>query len=208
MKRSIIMFALLSLLQASASAQGMLTAIHSSPPTTVNLTAEGTLDWIHWGYIDGTSVRNRKTKGGIISEVTKIGTREMHTYADNPTAFTWSNGEPAAVVEQTTSGVLISEHGYGFEVSVPADTQKRRLTIYFGVWRTNGQLEATLSDGSAAAYTSKLESQSASAITNAAYTLEYRAAKPGQKLTVRLTNVGQGGNMGFQAATLSQPAAR
>ena len=119
----------------------------------------------------------------------------------NPFSYTWSDGTPN-VTGSTATGVYISGASRGFQITVPADTTPRILTIYVGVYATQGRLVAHPSDSSAADYVDT--SLSSGASVPRAYTFNYQAASAGQTLTVTFTNVGSGGNVNLQAAYLAQ----
>lgn len=186
---------------------GLLTGDVAPPPKEVDLTLDGTADWCHWGYIVGTSILNRNAdaRDGLrIGDLSRFGNAEIHTYASNATGFRWSNGAPAKGVK-TRSGLFIGSHGSGFEFAVPADATPRTLKVYLGVWVGRGRLDASLSDGSAAAYADESLMPKAEEIINGVYTLHYRAASAGQTLKVKWTHTKGGGNIELQAATLGTP---
>jgi len=188
----------------SLAADGELTVTAATPPKVVDFTAEGRVDWAHWGRVAGTTILHRKAvPRPLIGEIVKIGPREVHTFETNPTAFTWSDGAPTAEVKATRSGVFIYGQHAGFQVAVPADPTPRLAKFYCGVWRGQGNLEATLSDGSAAMATAAKVGVDPEAGDNVVFTVRYRAASAGQTLTLKWTNAGNQGNVTVQAVTLS-----
>ncbi|MET0650390.1 MAG: Ig-like domain-containing protein [Pyrinomonadaceae bacterium] len=181
------------------------TALAPSPPSQVNLTNQGTLDWAHWGN-GGPQVFNHKA--GVtqqISNFTRIGTSTTSWLADNLTSFSWTDGTPTATGTNLQYGVFASAVGNGFEFSVPADTSTRTLRVYTGLWSAQGRLEATLSDGSAPTFVDTSLTNS-SASSNGVYTISYRAASAGQTLRIRYTVLtdfaAPFGNVTLEAATL------
>ena len=113
-------------------------------------------------------------------------------------------GAKRASASNTTTGVYLTGSGNGFRLTVPADTTARTLKLYVGLWAAQGRLEASLSDGSAAAFvdTSVINQTDTS---NAVYTLNYQAGSSGQTLTLRWTvnaSFNTFGNVTLQAATL------
>jgi hypothetical protein len=74
------------------------------------------------------------------------------------------------------------------------------LLVYVGGWNSGGKLVAHLSDGSAADFVHA--SFSGSGQYKAVYTLTYRAASAGQRLTVQWTQSSGNGNVTLQAAAL------
>jgi hypothetical protein len=76
--------------------------------------------------------------------------------------------------------------------------------MYVGLWAARGRFEVTLSDNSAPAYLDTTFENSTDTV-NAVYTINYRAASPGQTLTVYWivnTTFSQWGNVTLQGATL------
>ena len=63
--------------------------------------------------------------------------------------FTWTDGTPTGAASNSTTGIYISGQNNGFQIMATADTALRTLKVYVGAWRTQGQFQAHLSDGSA-----------------------------------------------------------
>jgi hypothetical protein len=157
-----------------------------TPPTPVNLTSGGTLDWTHWGHL-GADVFDHKV--GVVQQIsnyTLVGTSQVFWFNNNPTGFTWTDGTPHLTVTNGTTGVFTIGIGTGFQVTVPADTNLKTLRIYLGAWSARGRFEASLSDGSAPIFLdTALINQSAT--TNAVYTIGFAAGSAGQTLTIKYT---------------------
>jgi hypothetical protein len=190
------------------SGAGMLNGSVAIPPGGVDLTAEGTLDWVHWGLTNATNV-NRKFGVPARINMTTIGTNALQRYADNFTGYGWSDGTPTTNASGTQTGVFLFGMTNGFQLSVPADTAPKTLKVYVGLYGGSGKFQAWLSDFSAPAFTDR-------SLTNsydnsyAVYTLDYTAASLGQKLFVRYTADVlfdlDFGNVTLQAASLSGTA--
>ncbi|PYJ02690.1 MAG: hypothetical protein DME25_15515, partial [Verrucomicrobia bacterium] len=175
-------------------------------PSLVDLTAQGTADWTHWGL---TAVSLLDRKANVVQQIgdfTKIGANAVQRYADNYTGYSWIDGTPTASTNDTTTGVFTTGVTNGFELTVPADTTLRTLKVYAGLYRAQGNFQAWLSDFSAASYAAATLSN---AVGNAyaVYTLTYAAASSGQTLTIRYRSKNvfdrDFGNVTLQAATLS-----
>lgn len=174
-------------------------------PRSVNLTTEGTGDWVHWGLATNSSLDRKAGVIPQISNFTKIGTNAVERYADNYTAFSWNDGTPTTADAGTTTGVFTYGSNDGFEISVPADRPTRTLKVYVGLYGAQGNFQAWLSDFSAPAYTDTTLNSLGNGY--AVYRLTYAAASPGQQLIVRyrplkLFDV-DFGNVTLQAATLT-----
>ena len=127
--------------------------------SVVNLTTEGRIDWVHWGLSSETSLDRKAGVEPQISDFIPVDASNgfvfVYQFADNANGYSWSDGTPTASVTNSTTGVwaygtpLI---GSGFQISALADTATRTLKVYVGAFKARGQLEASLSDGSASAY--------------------------------------------------------
>jgi hypothetical protein len=173
---------------------GGLTAAVLTPTTPVNLTTVGTSDWAHWPGYD-----HKATGGSKLSTYTALGSPWVSPYTNDPRTLTWSDGTPTAT-GSNAKGVFLGGTGNGFQVTAPADTTVRVLTIYVGGWNSTGQLTATLSDGSAPAYVSP--PLSGGGQYNGVYQLTYNAASAGRTLTIQWKQTAGTGNVTLQAATL------
>lgn len=188
---------------------GTLSGAMAFPPGIVNLTAEGTADWTHWGLTNANSL-NRKAGVGPQINMVILGTHLPTRFTNNYTSFAWSDGAPVASESGTSTGIYITGFTNGFKITVPADTVSRTLRVYTGLYGAAGTLQAFLSDGSAAAYTdASLDDIYSSRY--AVHTIDYRAASAEQTLTVqyrasRVYDMDYG-NLTFPAVTLQGPVA-
>ena len=186
---------------------GLLSGSLGTPGSTLNLSAEGTTDWAHWGL--GT-VSGFNHKSGVtqqISNYAQIGSVGAGRYTDNLVAYSWNDGTPTSSATNTTEAIFIYEVGNGFQITVPADASQRTLKFYVGTWNAQGTLEASLSDNSAPTYIdSGINNTTGNdGGTVGVYTLNYQAASAGQTLTLRWTvaaSYHSQGNVQLQAATL------
>jgi hypothetical protein len=184
---------------------GSLSVSGTVPPATVDLTAEGSLDWAHWGLTSATSF-NRK--GGVtqqISNYTKIGSGTVKRFPDNLSGYSWTDGTPTATATNTTAGIFIQGVGKGFQITAPADTADRTVKLHVGVWMAQGRLEVSLSDGSVPSFVDTSVNDNAGASVRV-FTISYRAAAAGQQLRIKWTvlqSYSSVGNVTLQAATLA-----
>lgn len=121
----------------------------------VNLTAEGEIDWVHWGLYTDTSLDRKAGVVPSISDFTLLdapaGFAFAYWFGDHASGYTWTDGTPTSAVTNTTTGVwaygtpLI---GSGFQVTAPADTTTRTFKLHVGAYGARGQFVAYLSDGS------------------------------------------------------------
>lgn len=185
---------------------GSLSASVAVPPSTLNLTAEGTADWAHWGLVTNTTYNHKAGVSQQIGNFTKLGNNEVQRYVDNLTGYSWSDGTPTASVPTNShTGVFINGEDNGFALSVPADTTTRTLKVYVGLYGAVGKFQAYLSDFSAQAYVD-MSLENVYESSYAVYTLTYAAASSSKTLRIRyrpkLLYDGEFGNVTLQAATL------
>jgi YD repeat-containing protein len=171
--------------------------------TVVDISAEGTSDWAHYGLNVATDVDR---KNGVTAQIThqKIGGNPLVRLNDATFSQKWSGGTPTATSSGTTSGIYTQSTGNGFQVTVPADTTAKVLRLYVGLWAAQAKMEATLSDGSAPALIDTSFANS-SGVSHALFTINFKAASAGQTLTVKytvLTVFISGGNVTLDSATL------
>jgi hypothetical protein len=173
--------------------------------TSLNLTAEGTSDWAHWGMLNASNFNHKASGGMQISNVVRIGTHPINRLTDNRTTFAWSDGTPVSAVSGTNAALFINGVTNGFRFTVAADRNIRTLRVYAGLYAAQGNFQAWLSDFSGQAYTD-VSFRNASGNSYAVYTVTYAASSPNQRLIVRYTVENlydfDFGNVTLQAATL------
>ena len=172
---------------------------HGDPsPAAVDLSQEGTSDWVHWGRLDAYSV-DRKSGGGQIGRLGIIGAGAVAQDTTSQTRYSWTGGAPTTSISDTATGVSVTGVGSGFRLHVPARAGVSILRVYVGVSGGRGLLTATLGHGARPAYSDRpfLYTRGAS---NVVYTLTYRSAS----ITVDWTLLRDNGNgsVTLQAATL------
>jgi hypothetical protein len=180
-------------LDAPAVTSSLAITVATLGTADVDLAAEGTIDWAHWGYLGATGF-DRKTGGTAISNV---GTAPALSFTGAPFTATWTNGTPHSSVSMTSSGAGIHE-GTTLTFTVAADPTVRTLRFYVGVQDADARLDVTL-DG--ATPQSKLLSDN-NGTTNVCYTITFNAASAGQVLTVSWTDTKDYGGGGSPFAAL------
>lgn len=182
---------------ASTLAGGVLTGSVSSATNSVNLTLEGTADWVHWS--NGSLIR----KSGVtvqLSNYAVSGSGTAQPYSNDPRTVSWSDGTPTATGSDN-SGVYIGPSSNGFSFTAPAGTSTHSLVVHGGGWASSGILRVHLSDGSAPDFVDTTPLASGQFDRN--YTLTYTAASAGQTLTITWQqNGGTSGNVTLSAVAL------
>ncbi len=201
-----------------STAMGALQGSQDAAPASANLTTEGTTDWIEWGDQPAGNTNNDYTgdynrKANVtprISTFNPVGYGTESQAAGGGTVLTWSDGTPTQSGTNNGQGIYVSGNGNnppssgsGFQFKVSADTLTRELRVYVDASKARGRLTASLSDNSGPVYSDDSLSNT-SGTTASVYTLYYRAASPGQTLTVNWETAVDygGGGVTLQAATL------
>jgi len=171
-----------------------------APGGTIDLTAEGALDWRFWG--PPGMVSYKRTAGDKISDYTMVGSGPASTHFRNAVAFSWSDGSPTLAVTGAADSLNVAQTlGSGASFTVPATANAQTLSVYLGGSNDTGLFEATLSDGCVAGY-------SASASNgrndyNVVYRVTFKSAVPGTVLRLRWTMSAGFEAIGLFAATLN-----
>jgi hypothetical protein len=184
---------------------GMLTGAESAPTNSIDLAAEGIVDWAHWGLFTETSFDHKAGVAQQISDYSQIGGGQAYNFSDNFEGYSWIGGTPTASATNSHTGIYAVGLDTGFQITATADTTVRTLRFYVGTFAARGHLQAYLNDFSAAAYVDSAPENLGNG-PSAVYTISYRAASPGSKLVLRYTvaeSFDHFGNVTLQAATLS-----
>ncbi|MEP6662768.1 MAG: Ig-like domain-containing protein [Verrucomicrobiota bacterium] len=212
--RSLLLVAIFIFVETASA--GTLTGTFSpiAAGSNVNLTAEGKLDWVHWGLFSDSSLNRKATVASqirdfTISYNTNLFFGAAYRYNDNYNGYTWLDGTQESSVTNTTTGVY-AVGGFGppdtdgFQIIVPADTTLKTLKVYVGTYAARGHFQATLSDRPTSYSDTTLSNFSNG--PGGVYIIDFAANSAGQTLTIRWTISSKtqvDGNVTLQAATLS-----
>ena len=173
---------------------------------TIDLTAEGSLDWAAWGLSQFTDFDDKAGVTSQISNYIALGTAGYSgEYNNNYEGFTWTDGTPTLDATNSTTGLYIGGLGAGYEVDVPATATPRMLKMHVGAYFATAHFEASLSDGSAPYYVDESFTTVDPNGSDCDYTVTYAApsSEPKPYLIVRYWQIaGQGGNVTLSAASL------
>ena len=183
----------------------ILTRTQTTTATSFDLSAEGDLDWAHWGNYIVTDFDHRAGVTSQISNYTPVGTGSYGQYSDDVTQCSWVDGSVDQAETDLSSGIWASGDDTGYQLTIPASTTPRVLHLYIGSWNKSGTLELSLSDSSAASVTNIIPNTSTHRVT-----VTFAANSAGQTLTVNYHCNPDGlsyGNVTLIAATLSSAPA-
>ncbi|MEY2467290.1 MAG: large repetitive protein [Verrucomicrobiota bacterium] len=178
-------------------------SINGTPPL-VNLTTNGTADWVHWGLYWANTFNH---KSGVVSQISNYQVLNYGTpYSDQPAgvAYTWTDGMPVNSATGTSEGAFTYDGEFQFTVAASTNAIPRTLKIYLGASSSQGRLLVYLSDFSAAPISDTSVVQHAGT-RNDVYTVTFRAAATNQFLVIRygIQTINYIGTVNLQAATLT-----
>jgi hypothetical protein len=177
----------------------------------VNLTAEGTPDWADWGELSGIPPNYLEQKAGGTNQITDATTIGVgsgpNQFGNAVVTMSWTDGTPD-LAETNTTGIYFLGVNNGYQISVPADTVKKLLTVYAGGYGTIVNFRAALSDASAPPYADQSLSDPGGNSNGAAdaYKMVFAAGSSNQTLAITVicdADYG-GGNVTLIAATLRE----
>lgn len=175
----------------------VLSCTVAATPAKVDLSAVGTTDWVQFGRTI-TETRNEKSGAAAIGS---LSSNPAQRFSDGEVDFSWSNGDPT----QNESGTHTGFYYYTATFSLPvvaSETTTQRLRVYVGGSKARGRFTASLPGAQGCLDTTQKDENNG---WNVTYTILYRAAAPGQTLTVtweREESFDTFGNVRFEAAAL------
>jgi hypothetical protein len=174
-----------------ATLSGSVTA---SSPASVDLTAQGLVDWAIWNYQAGSAgtngaPSNRKSGGTAIGNVSAVlGTPRGITGTMSPPTYSYTDGTSPASGSGAIGAITdnqINVVGSGVKVSVAGDPNVLRTVIlYVAGFNGNAELKATLNG--APVYTDSTVTYG-SPRTGAVYTLMFQPDSAADLLQVQYT---------------------
>ncbi|HZX06209.1 sugar-binding protein [Kribbella sp.] len=139
-------------LSLSATALSTIDSTFSATaaPVEMNLTADGTSDWMH---LDGSTINRRAGQPQLAVTNRQTG-GTIGSQNDNAVSYSWTNGTPTATQAGTHHGGIFFADGastdvdltdpYGYDLTVPAAAEPRTLRFVSGVWRAAAKISVYL----------------------------------------------------------------
>lgn len=177
---------------------------------SVDLTAEGTLDWKMWGEENENDV-DEKVGADEISDLGLLSGTSL-VPASNDINTIWSDGTPDlngntnnSIRNNATNDSADDSTGRGFTFTVPAGPEGRVLKVYTSVFKADGTLTASLADDGAS-FTDTVTSAITGVQTEAIWEITFSSAVADTlevewKVTAERDN-GHYSNINLNAATL------
>ena len=197
-------------------------SIDDSQPDLVNLTSEGTIDWMHWARDDVNNINEKNGAGELttfqVIEVT-APTPNFLRLDQRPTEFSWTDGidETFTLTTEltgTTTGLFfptpnLDEQGEGYQLTIPADETEKTLRVYLGLFGARAKFRAFLgASGTPDAETEVFLQNDLDLEKFKVVTVEFGAAVAGETLTIEFTldqdtGTPNNANVSLQAVTLT-----
>src|SRR5262245_46958563 len=146
----LLLASMLSLSTSAAMLEVNLSPL--SEGTVVNLSKEGSQDWVHWGLAAPLEMNRLWGVVPLIPDFNVIGAAPVEWTNGLAVGFMWTNGAPTLEVSNANSFSFVRGLSNGFALTVPAGTQPQRLRMYVGADAAQSRFEASLSDASAPSY--------------------------------------------------------
>ncbi len=177
-----------------STAGGVLEATSQPPQWQIDLTQEGTYDWILWGYEDKDAIVRKAGGAQAFSAVRHVAKNgAIGKTGGGKNRFVWNNGTPVTESKSCHWGLWLNGAGNAMEFDVKAGTTLRTLRVYVSATEgAAGRFTASLSDGSASDITCESWSGNLSRASSATpgafqavYTVRFKAASDNQTLKVK-----------------------
>jgi hypothetical protein len=161
-----------------------LTLTWAAPPPTVDLEAEGSLAWIHFGTQtnDEDSFNQKAIAQGVLPFPTVTGSSDVRTYEDNFTLFSWTNGAAMANQSGTRNGIYSKTGFPKFHMNRTVGPEAQRWIVYAGVYKCRALLTVTLGSGPTDPKVTAVLDNTEKAYGR--YVIEHRAPGPDTPLTL------------------------
>ncbi len=184
---------------------GQLQTTLSATASPVNLTAEGTLDWVHWGRSTPTDV-NRGRRGGADRHPDEHRRDRFRAFQQWRAPRLHLERQDAHGERDHQRGRGSLGAGRGYALTVPADTEARTLVVYVGGWNSNRTARRESERRQCRALQRVAPPPSDGNPLRDDYdvrlAITYQAASAGQTLNLRYEQTSAGGTVNFMAATL------
>jgi len=158
------------------------------PDGDVSLSTLGTADWAHWAMTTATTF-DHAAGVDLISDITLANSMTQTQITNITTTASWTGGTPDATANATGTATATVSPG-ALQFTAAAGIAPHTLTLYLGGRNSHGQLDVSLSDSSATAYSDN--SFSSGGAYHSVYAIVYNAASDGQTLNVSWTDLQDG----------------
>jgi len=182
-----------------------------SSSVSVDLTQEGSIDWVSFGGSGETGVRTRKNIGVPMIGFSKVIPGEnAYNFGDYIAGFNWNDGKPIGTGADDHTGSFFKEMNGGWQLTVPAGSREMTLKVYAVGWSSKGKIEAYFSDNSVPVSVDEYDTEGERHKPKV-YTITFKGTSESRSLIVKGTQTGKHhdwGNIAIAAATLSAEASQ
>ena len=164
----------------------------SNAPNNLDVSAEGTIDWAHWGYLQSAEPIRKATGGGVIGNYTVTGsslTVGSNSGATWPVSAEWNDGDSRRSSESGTDTFryFTGSPDTAIAWSVPAAPTRRTLTFYIAIGQAKARVTAKLTGTTATTTNDQDSGAAASKFLRVA--IAYASPTPGTRVEVGLRMV-------------------
>lgn len=155
-------------------------------PAEVNLTEEGTKDWVYFDS-DINNPERKNVPEKSIDNLQLLG-RSQGNAADITSNFVFTDGTKSETSPTDSHRALIANDlGSGFEFTLPYSEKEQQVKIYAGSWASRINLTVYAGDQELPCATSSFEkNETSSGALCRVFTINYKLDNPEDKLTVRM----------------------
>jgi hypothetical protein len=148
----------------------------------VDLTTEGTMDWISWGQVLPEDVDRKASGTPIISDYNAGYDYPVGLLETNKSyfAWSWSDGTPTGFNPYTTEGMQFVGTTNGFELQFSTSPQGRRARVYLGDYGSRATVRAWFNTHSGSGFLVPYPLTSVYLTSDGVVDLRYATMEPGQ----------------------------
>jgi hypothetical protein len=183
---------------SSASSASYLVGSEDSSEADLDLSQEGTTDWIQWNELTS----RKASSSPILPDYSYLQPyQQVNAYVTDARPLSWSDGTPVASATNDRSGYSVTNFENGFSFTVPSDQNVRVVTVHVSEFLSAARLSAEFLDGSSAPYVDLVPLSQAHAGYDRNYRITYSSKNPTRlKISWYATT---SGNANLSAAALS-----
>lgn len=180
----------------SQTAPVEFTADLQSSPSSLNLSSQENIDWVHMGLGGKSDVINRKADTlQILPDPVTEGT--VLEVTDYRTGISFDGGYPTDSASNSHNGISIQG---SVELKIPSTEKWRELKLYFGVWETTNNISIYDESGNKA---TNLSFSAGGTADTRCLTVRFRSDTP-SNIYVHYERGSNSGNVSLAAYSLSE----
>ena len=176
---------------------------------TLNLTEEGTKDWVQFCSKEDTEYARKNIAEPFITNFVHLDDGYTEVTGDAPFIYVYEESDVAEGLKPQNVGAIVSKFiGNGFTFDLPYSENMQKVKVYAGCYKAKGIVELLI-NGQVMFRDNVTVNQNTLDINSfRAFDINFKAASPDDKITIRFTTgesyttSGNGGSIILAAATL------